>query len=100
MRLDLFLKRSRLIPRRALAQQACAAGAVSVNGQVSKGGKSIKVGDLIECRKRNGTLRVRVACLPGSDPPRNEAASLYEILGNAEAGQGQGRGRTARHAPP
>ncbi len=85
MRLDLFLKRSRLIPRRALAQQACAAGAVSVNGQVSKGGRSIKVGDVIECRKRNATLRVRVACLPGSDPRRNEAASLYEVLGSAEA---------------
>ena len=85
MRLDLFLKRSRLIPRRALAQQACAAGAVSVNGQVSKGGKPIKVGDLIECRKRNATLRVRVACLPGSDPRRDEAASLYEVLGSAEA---------------
>lgn len=89
MRLDLFLKRSRLVPRRALAQQACAAGAVSVNGQVSKGGKSIKVGDLIECRKRNATLRVRVACLPGSDPPRNEATSLYEVLGSDEADREQ-----------
>lgn len=85
MRLDLFLKRSRLIPRRALAQQACAAGAVSVNGQVSKGGKSIKVGDLIECRQRKGTQRVKVARLPDSDPRRNEAASLYETLGSAEA---------------
>lgn len=85
MRLDLFLKRSRLIPRRALAQQACAAGAVSVNGQVSKGGKSIKVGDRIECRQRNATLTVRVACLPGSDPRRNEAASLYEVLGSVRA---------------
>ena len=84
MRLDLFLKRSRLIPRRPLAQQACASGAVSVNGQVSKGGKSIKVGDLIECRKRNATLRVRVACLPGSDPRRNEATSLYEVLGGSD----------------
>ena len=89
MRLDLFLKRSRLIPRRALAQQACAAGAVSVNGQVSKGGKSIRVGDVIECRKRNATLRVRVACLPDADPRRNQATSLYEILGSAEADREQ-----------
>lgn len=89
MRLDLFLKRSRLIPRRTLAQQACAAGAVSVNRQVSKGGKSVKVGDLIECRQRNGTLRVRVARLPGSDTPRTEAASLYEVLGSAEADREQ-----------
>ncbi|MXZ34957.1 MAG: RNA-binding S4 domain-containing protein [Acidobacteria bacterium] len=84
MRLDLFLKRSRLIPRRALARQACAAGAVSVNGQVSKGGKSIKVGDLIECRKRNETLRVRVARLPDSGTPKTEATSLYEVLGSGE----------------
>ena len=85
MRLDLFLKRSRLISRRTVAQQACAAGAVSVNGQVAKGGRAIKVGDLVECRRRNGLLRVRVACLPGSDIRRIEAASLYEVLGSPEA---------------
>ena len=90
MRLDLFLKRSRLIPRRTLAQQACAAGAVSVNGQVSKGGKSIKVGDLIQCRQRNGALRVRVVRLPGSDPRRIDAASLYEVLGRGAADREQG----------
>ena len=89
MRLDLFLKRSRLIPRRTLAQQACAAGAVSVNGQVCKGGKSIKVGDLIQCRQRNGALTVRVARLPGSGTRRIEAASLYEVLGSSEAGREQ-----------
>lgn len=89
MRLDLFLKRSRLIPRRALARQACAAGAVSVNGQVSKGGKSIRVGDLIECRKRNATLRVRVTCLPDSGIGKIEATSLYEVLGSGEAGREQ-----------
>ncbi len=91
MRLDLFLKRSRLISRRTLAQQACAAGAVSVNGQVSKGGKSIKVGDLIECRQRLGTLRVKVARLPGSDTRRIEAASLYEVLASAEVDREQER---------
>ncbi len=85
MRLDLFLKRSRLISRRTLAQQACAAGAVSVNGQVSKGGKSIQVGDLIECRQRLGRLRVKVARLPGSDTRRTDAASLSEVLGRTEA---------------
>jgi len=85
MRLDLFLKTSRLIPRRSLAQQACGAGAVSVNGQVSKGGKSIKVGDLIECRRRNGALRVKVARLPDSGVSKVEATSLYEILGSTEA---------------
>ena len=89
MRLDLFLKRSRLVPRRTLAQQACAAGAVSVNGQVSKGGKSIKVGDLIECRKRNATLRVRVARLPDSGTGKIEATSLYEVPGSGEADREQ-----------
>ena len=85
MRLDIFLKRSRLIPRRTLAQQACATGAVSVNGQVSKGGKSIKVGDLIECRRRNGVQRVKVACLPDSGIGKIEATSLYEIPGGDQA---------------
>ena len=85
MRLDIFLKRSRLIPRRTLAQQACAAGAVSVNGQVSKGGKSVKVGDLIECRQKSGALRVRVAHLPDSGLGRIEATSLYDVLERGEA---------------
>lgn len=91
MRLDLFLKRSRLIPRRTLAQQACSAGAVSVNGQVSKGGKSIQVGDLIECRQRNGTQRVKVARLPGSGIPKTEATSLYEVLRSGEDDREQER---------
>ena len=91
MRLDLFLKKSRLVPRRALAQRACAAGAVSVNGQVSKGGKSIKVGDLIECRQRKGTQRVRVARLPDSGTPKTEATSLYEVLGSGEDDREQER---------
>ena len=89
MRLDLFLKRSRLIPRRTLAQQACATGAVSVNGQVCKGGKSIKVGDLIQYRQRNGALTVRVARLPDSSLGRTEAASLYEVLGSGGAAREQ-----------
>ena len=47
MRLDKFLKVSRLIKRRTVAAEACDAGRVSVNGQAAKAGKEIKVGDTI-----------------------------------------------------
>jgi ribosomal 50S subunit-recycling heat shock protein len=87
MRLDLFLKRSRLIPRRTLAQQACEAGSISVNGQVSKGGKPVKVGDLIQWRQRNRSLTVKVSRIPGSGPGRNEASSLYVVIGVEESGR-------------
>ena len=45
MRLDLFLKVSRLVPRRSLAQEFCDAGVVSVNGASAKSSKEVKAGD-------------------------------------------------------
>jgi ribosomal 50S subunit-recycling heat shock protein len=81
MRLDLFLKQSRLIPRRTVAQEACDAGAVTVNGATGKPGRSVAEGDVIAIRQRGKRTTVRVVRVPQRPPSKAEAPSLYETLG-------------------
>jgi ribosomal 50S subunit-recycling heat shock protein len=81
MRLDLFLKTSRLILRRSLAQKFCDANLVKVNGQTAKSSKEIKAGDEIEIKRNNRLLKLRVAEVPAKKQvARSDAANLYEIL--------------------
>jgi len=81
MRLDLFLKASRLASRRSVAQDLCEAGAVLVNGAQAKSSRTVQVGDLIELRRRNRHLKVRVLALPATrQTSRSEAPTLYEIV--------------------
>jgi ribosomal 50S subunit-recycling heat shock protein len=81
MRLDLFLKASRLCPRRSVAQELCEAGAVSVNGTAAKSSRTVHAGDEISLRRRQRLLRVRVLALPAArQTSRREAPDLYEIL--------------------
>lgn len=81
MRLDLFLKGSRLIPRRSQAREVCERGAVSVNGHVVKSARPVKVGDVIELRQHSRIIAVRVAWIPAGRPGKHEAARLYEPVG-------------------
>jgi ribosome-associated heat shock protein Hsp15 len=81
MRLDLFLKASRLSPRRTVAQALCDAGLVSVNGAPAKSSRAVRVRDEISLRRRNHLLTVRVLTLPATrQTSRSDASSLYEIL--------------------
>ncbi|MDQ2747690.1 MAG: RNA-binding S4 domain-containing protein [Acidobacteriota bacterium] len=81
MRLDLFLKTSRLILRRTLAQQFCDANRVSVNGGKAKSSREVKIGDEIEIRKGNRAVRVKILEIPDKKQvAKHEAANLYEIL--------------------
>jgi ribosomal 50S subunit-recycling heat shock protein len=81
MRLDLFLKASRLVLRRTVAQALCDAGLVSVNGVPAKSSRALRVGDEISLRRRNHLLTVRVLDLPASrQTSRSDASNLYEIL--------------------
>jgi len=81
MRIDLFLKASRLCLRRTIAQKLCDAGLVSVNGRPAKSSHSVKPGDEIDFRNRNRRLKVRVMRLPDSKSvAKAEAANLYEVL--------------------
>ncbi len=81
MRLDLYLKSSRLILRRTVAQELCDAGVVFVNSVKAKSSREIKADDEIEIRKRNRFTKVRVLKIPSTKQvSRNEAPNLYEIL--------------------
>ena len=81
MRLDLFLKASRLVLRRTVAQAMCDAGLVAVNGQPAKSSRALHVGDEIALRRRNHLLNLRVTALPAArQTSRSDAASLYQIL--------------------
>ncbi len=79
MRLDKYLKVSRLIKRRTVANEACDAGRVSVNGKVAKASKDVKVGDEIEIGF--GTKNVKVEVLAVQDTSRKEEAKeLFKYL--------------------
>ena len=60
MRLDKFLKVSRLIKRRTVANEACDAGRVTVNGRPAKASVNVKVGDIIEIAFGQKTVKVKV----------------------------------------
>ena len=81
MRLDLFLKASRLCSRRTIAQTICEAGRVSVNGNVAKSSHAVKVGDEIILTGRDKITTVRVLSIPTTrQTSRKEATLLYERL--------------------
>lgn len=76
MRLDKYLKVSRLIKRRTVANEACDNARVSVNGRQAKASYDVRVGDVIELQF--GTLTVRVEVLQVADNVRkDDAAAMY-----------------------
>ena len=80
MRLDLFLKASRLCPRRTVAQQLCEAGFVLVNGRPAKSSHTIKPDDKISLRWGGRQLVARVVTVPGArNVSRQESAGLAEV---------------------
>ena len=81
MRLDLFLKVSRLCPRRTIAQKLCDAGLVSVNGKRAKSAHHVKLTDEIVIRRRDRVSTIRVLYIPQrSQISKEEAHGLYELL--------------------
>lgn len=81
MRVDVFLKLSRLIPRRSLAQEFCDAGRIDVNGISAKSAKEINAGDLITIKRRDRKTVVRVRSVPEKKQVSKEfAADLYTIV--------------------
>lgn len=79
MRLDKFLKISRIIKRRTLAKEACDSGRVSINGKIAKAGAEVKEGDIIELRLASRTFSYEVLSLKESIR-KDEAISMYSIL--------------------
>ena len=91
MRLDQFLRASRLVVRRTVAQELCEAGAVEVNGAAARSSRAVRAGDVITVKRRGRVLEVRVASVPSSKQvSRGEAPALYEILGETKTDEGFG----------
>jgi len=79
--LDLFLKVSRLCPRRTLAQELCDAGFVLLNGRPAKSAHPIKVGDELNIRRRDREIVARVLQAPENrNVSRTDADRLVDIL--------------------
>ncbi|MBQ9606832.1 MAG: RNA-binding S4 domain-containing protein [Lachnospiraceae bacterium] len=79
MRLDKYLKVSRLIKRRTVANEACDAGRVSVNGKVAKAGADIKPGDEISIVFGDKTVSVKVLSV-AETVKKEEAQLMYEYI--------------------
>ncbi|MBB6451548.1 ribosomal 50S subunit-recycling heat shock protein [Geomicrobium halophilum] len=79
MRIDKFLKVSRLIKRRTIAKEVAGAGRLQVNGQVAKAGTEVVPGDEVTIRYGRKTLKVRVEHL-GNAPQKEQAATMYTTL--------------------
>ncbi len=79
MRLDKFLKVSRILKRRTVAQEACDGGKVDVNGKSAKPSYQLKVGDLVCVHFAGGSLTFKVLDLKET-VKKDEASSLYEII--------------------
>lgn len=79
MRLDKYLKVSRLIKRRTVANEACDIGRIEVNGRVVKASYDVKIGDVIEIRMGEKSLKVEVVQIV-EHVLKNDASLMYKVL--------------------
>lgn len=79
MRIDKFLKVSRILKRRTVAREACDGGKVIINGKEVKPSHQIKVGDVVEIDYATGVLKFKILEIKET-VKKDEAASLYEII--------------------
>jgi ribosome-associated heat shock protein Hsp15 len=81
MRLDLFLKASRVCPRRTIAQKLCDAGLVSLNGVTAKSAHPVKPGDEITIKRRDKISTLKVLSVPSQrQTSTKDASTLYEVM--------------------
>ena len=79
MRIDKFLKVSRVIKRRTVAADACDGGRIEINGKVAKPSKDVKVGDVISVSFGNNTMRFEVLSVD-EHQTKQSAESMYKLL--------------------
>ena len=79
MRLDKFLKVSRIIKRRTVANEACDADRVTVNGRPAKASTRVKEGDILEVFFGNNPLKVEILSIKET-VKKEEAAEIYRVL--------------------
>ncbi len=80
MRLDKFLKVSRLIKRRTVANDVSEQGRISVNGFPAKPAKQLKVGDKITIAYAGGETTVEILIIPTGNVSVQESSSLYKVI--------------------
>jgi ribosomal 50S subunit-recycling heat shock protein len=81
MRLDLFLKASRICPRRTVAQKLCDAGLVSLNGAPAKPAHPVMPGDEITLKRRDKISTLKILAVPSDrQTSKKDAAGLYEVI--------------------
>lgn len=80
MRLDKYLKISRIIKRRTVANEACDAGRIEVNGRVVKASYDVKVGDVMTIKMGTNPITAKVLAVP-EFVSKDGAKELYEIIG-------------------
>jgi ribosomal 50S subunit-recycling heat shock protein len=80
MRLDLFLKKTRLLKQRPLAKRFCDEGAVLVNGRPAKPSQSVRAGDRIRLQLPRRRLEVRVLDVPAGNVARGTTSTRVEVL--------------------
>lgn len=85
MRLDRFLKLSRLIKQRSVAKWACDAGRVSILGRRAKAGTIVCVGDELTISLRDRTIEVKVLEIPTGNVSKERARTLYEVTRESDA---------------
>ena len=83
MRLDKYLKVSRIIKRRTVAKDVCENGRVSINGKVAKPSTTIKEDDIIEIQFANQLLKARIINI-ANHVNKEEAKNMYEITSGEE----------------
>ena len=81
MRIDKFLKNSRLIKRRTLAHEACERGRVKINDKVAKPGSTVKEEDIIELQFGSSTTKIEVVSI-SEHVSKKESNEMYVILEN------------------
>ncbi len=79
MRLDKFLKVSRLIKRRTVANEACDAGRVSINGKAAKASSAVKAGDILEIQFGNRIVKAEITDVRET-VKKEEAAQMYRFI--------------------
>ena len=79
MRIDKFLKVSRIIKRRTVSKEACEKDRILINGKASKPSKEVKVGDIVEVVYMNSTVKFKVLSLENA-VKKEEASSMYEVI--------------------
>ena len=79
MRIDKFLKVSRVIKRRTVAQEACDGGRIEINGKVVKPSKEVNVGDIVTVAFGNRTMQFEVLSID-EHQTKQSADSMYKII--------------------